>query len=209
MNVDSESVCLAKGGVPDILNNGDVDGGKSARAVDFFGCHVCGCVNIVVLIWTRGLKVETSPRKSHVDAPASFHFHAGMPIPARTQSKPYSRSAYPTFRVKSISRDPGISSFSESISSRHSCNNRHNHENRRYGPRGQVPRRRQDPSEMARSRKGKEPAKATSRAAFTDSCSTTTNAPPPTSHSSILSRFRTLGSSRLTRLTTAAQPITP
>ena len=187
MNVDSESVCLVKGEVPDILNNGDVDGGESARAVDLFGYHGCGCVNIVVvLIWTRGSKVETSPRKSHVDAPTSFHFHAGMPIPARTQSKPYSRSAYPTFRVKSISRDPGISSSSESFSSRHSCNNRHNHENRRYGPRGQVPRRRQDPSEMARSRKGKEPAKATSPSALADSSSTTTHAPPTPSHSTIL-----------------------
>ena len=169
----------------DILDNGDVDGGESARAVDLLGCHVCGCVNVVMLICLRGSKVETSPRKSHVDAPTSFHFHAGMPIPARTQSKPYSRSAYPTFRVKSISRDPGISSFSESISSRHSCNNRHNHENRRYGPRGQVPRRRQDPSEMARSRKGKEPAKATSPSALTDS-SSTTHAPPTSSHSTIL-----------------------
>ena len=207
MNVDSESVCLAKGKVPDILNNGDVDGGESARAVDLFGYHGCGCVNIVVvLIWTRGSKVGTSPRKSHVDAPTSFHFHAGMPIPARTQSKPYSRSAYSTFRVKSILRYHHLPSPPHLATA---TNNSHDHENRRYGPRGQVPRRRQDPSEMARSRKGKEPAKATSRAAFTDSCSTTTNAPPPTSHSSILSRFRTLGSSRLTRLTTAAQPITP
>ena len=183
MNVDSESVCLAKGGVPDILNNGDVDGGKSARAVDFFGCHVCGCVNIVVLIWTRGLKVETSPRKSHVDAPTSFHFHAGMPIPGRTQSKPYSRSAYSTFRVKSILRYHHLPSPPHLATA---TNNSHNHENRRYGPRGQVPRRRQDPSEMARSRKGKEPAKATSPSALADSSSTTTHAPPTPSHSTIL-----------------------
>ena len=93
MNVNSESVCLAKerfvrDGI-NILDNGDVDGGESARAVDLFGWHVCGCVNVVMLICLRGSKVETSPRKSHVDAPTSFHFHAGMPIPARTLSKPY------------------------------------------------------------------------------------------------------------------------
>ena len=89
MNVDSESVCLARGIFLDILDNGDVDRGESARAVDLLSCHVCGCVNVVMLICLRGSKVETSPRKSHADAPTSFHFHAGMPIPARTLSKPY------------------------------------------------------------------------------------------------------------------------
>jgi hypothetical protein len=63
MNVDSESVCLAKEMFLDILDNGDVDGGESARAVDLLGWHVCGCVNVVMLIWTRGSKVETCPRE--------------------------------------------------------------------------------------------------------------------------------------------------
>jgi hypothetical protein len=77
MNVDSESVCLAKEMFLDILDNGDVDGGESARAVDLFGCHVCGCVNVVMLICLRGSKVETSPRKSHVDAPRRSTFMQG------------------------------------------------------------------------------------------------------------------------------------
>jgi hypothetical protein len=33
---------LANGVILDILDDGDVDGGESARAVDLFG-HDCGC----------------------------------------------------------------------------------------------------------------------------------------------------------------------
>jgi hypothetical protein len=54
VNVDTVSVCLTKGLVDphgiDILDDGDVDRGESARAVSLFGGHGCGCVNVVVLI---------------------------------------------------------------------------------------------------------------------------------------------------------------
>jgi hypothetical protein len=86
VNVDSVLVCLAKEIFLDILDNSDVDGGESARAVDLFGCHSCGCVNVVVLIWTRGLSFEASPRKSHVDAPTRSTFMQGC----RFRPEPYS-----------------------------------------------------------------------------------------------------------------------
>jgi hypothetical protein len=85
VNVDLVLVCLAKEILLDILDNGNVDGGESARTVDLFGCHDCECVNVVVvLIWTRGSKVEASPRKSHVDAPTRSTFMQGCrfrPVP--------------------------------------------------------------------------------------------------------------------------------
>jgi hypothetical protein len=86
VNVDSVSVCLANVLFLDILDNGNVDGGESARAVNLFGCHGCGCVNVVVLIWTRGSKLEASPRKSHVDAPTRSTFMQGC----RLRPVPYS-----------------------------------------------------------------------------------------------------------------------
>ncbi|CAG8491015.1 3358_t:CDS:2, partial [Scutellospora calospora] len=49
VNADSVSVCLAKWLIAvDVLDDGDVDGGESARAVDLLGGHICGIVNVVV-----------------------------------------------------------------------------------------------------------------------------------------------------------------
>lgn len=70
---------------------------------------------------------------------------------------------------------------------------RHN-ENRRHGPRGQVPRRRPNTPEMARSRQ----SKARTTAADTTSsnqCANTKTSHPHSSQRTLLSRFRTLGSS--------------
>jgi len=117
-----------------LLDDGDVDRGESARAVNLFG-HGCECVNVVeLLIWTRGSK-----RTREIPPPTSclvpLSAHAG----SRCRSVPYSNlisrsavSAYPTpsFAAHIIILRVHLATLATTS---------HNHENRRYGPRGQVP----------------------------------------------------------------------
>lgn len=79
-------------------------------------------------------------------------------------------------------------------SSPHNPTKLHKHENRRHGSRGQVPRRRPNPAEMARSSKSKAPAR-TANTTATTTCPNTraAHAPTPPTTSTILPRLWPLG----------------
>jgi cytochrome c heme-lyase len=95
-----------------ILDDCDVDGGESARAVDLFGWHGYGCVNVVeLLIWTRGSKrTREIPRGSTRSTFGSCRVAAAGPYLTQTLF------LHLPFLLTQLHLSPSISSSSESTS---------------------------------------------------------------------------------------------
>jgi hypothetical protein len=135
VNVDPMLVCLAIGVFLNILDDSDIDGGESARAVDLFGWHGYGCVNVCGRVVDLDEGLETY--KGNPTRLNSFHFRLMQgrrcrPLPYSNLISPFAVSAYPTpsFAEHIIILRVHLATFATAS---------HNHENRRYGPRGQVP----------------------------------------------------------------------
>lgn len=131
-HVDSVLLCSLKEVVldgVDVLDDGNVDRGESARAVDLFGGHGCGCVNTYDCVdLFEGL--ETIPKGNPTRASTRSTFMQGCRFRPVPNWNLIQDRAYPRTQVSAkLHLSRAYHQLQSTSPPFDRCNNSHNHEN--------------------------------------------------------------------------------